>query len=65
MNDILVHKGLGLCKQVTLTVFSLRRTVACHHQQTAASNDFPVQNTYYHPSLFIVTAEGRKEPSAV
>jgi hypothetical protein len=42
----------------------LSRTDASHHQQTAASNDFPVQNTYYHPSLFIVTAEG-VEPSAV
>jgi hypothetical protein len=34
----------------------LSRTDASHHQQTAAGNDFPVQNTNYHPSLFIVTA---------
>ena len=51
VNDILVHKGFRLCKQVAFLVFSLSRSDACHHQQTAARNDFPVQNSNYHPSL--------------
>jgi hypothetical protein len=58
VNHISVHKGLHLCKQVTFLVFGLSRTNARHHQQTAADNGFPVQNTYYHPLLFNVTAEG-------